>query len=189
MIMLPEFKIVSITVIPRNIHIKKQSLASPVHDMLEMLHPLLAMQTSQLLTCALLTFFFIMQTIPKPHESIVPYQRQSLQFPKPKDAHPIIVVEKVVCGNPSPNFPFLAGDPGEKSGRGGYHRFKKCLKLPLHFTPRSGSSRICSTGLLTMYWRSSMGRRGVSPSGGKGNRFCATSIRESASDQTSEVTV
>jgi len=77
----------------------------------------------------------------------------------------------------------------QRNKKMGYQLFRKCLKLPLHFTPRSPSSRICSTGLFTMYWSNSMGRRGGSPSGGKGNRFCATSINESASDQTSEVTV
>jgi len=34
-----------------------------------------------------------------------------------------------------------------------------------------------------------MGRRGVSPSGGNGNRFWATSIKDSAKDQTSDATV
>jgi hypothetical protein len=77
----------------------------------------------------------------------------------------------------------------KRNKKGGYQLFRKCLKLPLHFTPRSRSSWICSTGLLTMYWRSSMGRRGGSPSCGNGNRFWATSIKESASDQTSDVTV
>ena len=70
-----------------------------------------------------------------------------------------------------------------------YHRLRKCLNAPLHLTPRSGSSLSSSTGLLTMYCSSSIGNKGESLSGGKGNRFCATSIKERARDQISDATV
>jgi hypothetical protein len=66
---------------------------------------------------------------------------------------------------------------------------RKCLKLPLHLTPVSASSWSCSTGLFTIYCSNSIGRSGASPSGGNGNRFCATSIKERANDHTSEATV